>query len=561
MEGQGTRLRRLLPGGKAPRPATRADMAVAPPTDVPAGVAGEAAAPQATAVPRHERQLPREPRLVGLTQVLAVTLKELRELLRRPLLVLTLVLGPLAIMLIFGVGTDNVVAPPRAIVVVPPGKELPRLVQEHQREFDKFLSVQEYTTDEQYARNQLAKNLIDAVVILPPTPYETIASGEQAHIKVIYNEIDPARRQLVPDFVRVMVGDINHEIFLQNAQDQQTNFNNASRDISIALKALNLANEAVNHGDRAEAKRQVDAAQVAVAQLDDTLVELSPDGGPFQDQVAALRLRLQQASTRLAQADQVLATPDPRPLGEQLGLAQQQQQLQALNTALNRLTSVPPEVAIAPLAADTNDATKLNSDVISFFAPAMLALILQHAAVSLGALAFVRERLSGAFEMYTIAPTSGLKVLVGKYLAYLFFVLVIGGALLAVLLSPLLRVPLFGSFWRLALVVVLMTLASIGLGLALSLLAISERQAVQFAMLSLLAIVFFSGIALPLDSLKFPALLFSYVLPATYGAGLLQDIMLRGLPGNSHYLLALAAMTIVFFAACVGLLRWRTRPA
>lgn len=106
----------------------------------------------------------------ALTQIVAVTLKELRELFRRPLLILTLVLGPLAIMIIFGVGTNNTAAPPRAIVVVPPGQGLPRLVQDYQREFTQFLQVQEYTTDEEYARQQLAKGLISAVVILPVTP-------------------------------------------------------------------------------------------------------------------------------------------------------------------------------------------------------------------------------------------------------------------------------------------------------------------------------------------------------------------------------------------------------
>jgi hypothetical protein len=134
-----------------------------------------------------------------------VAIKELRELLRRPLLVLTLVLGPLAIMLLFGVGTDNVVSPPRAIVVVPPGRDLPRLVLEHRREFEQFLQVQEYTTDEEYARGQLAKSLIDAVVIVPPAAYQTIAGGEQARILVLYNEIDPARRyQTAEDFIAAL---------------------------------------------------------------------------------------------------------------------------------------------------------------------------------------------------------------------------------------------------------------------------------------------------------------------------------------------------------------------
>lgn len=499
--------------------------------------------------------------MTAITQTLAVALKELRELLRRPLLILTLVLGPLIIMVIFGVGTNNVVAPPRAIVVVPPGQGVPRLVQDYRREFNQFLQVQEYTTDEEYARGQLAKGLITAVVILPPTPYETIAGGEQARIRVLYNEIDPARRQLVPDFVRVMVGDINRELFLQNADQQQAALTDAADNIDLALRALTLADDAAARGDRDEARRQLQVAQRATAALDDALGLLGPEATPFQTQVTTLRRRLQEADRALQRADDTLATPDPRPVGEQIGLTQTRKSLQDLSDALDRLTSVPPEVAIAPLAADTEDVTRLNSDLIAFYAPAMLALIVQHAAVSLGALAIVRERLSGAFEIYQIAPTSNLQLLLGKYLAYFFFVLAVGVLLLGVLISPLLRVPLFGDPWRVALTLILMTLASIGLGLALSLLAVSERQAVQFSMLALLAIVFFSGFALPLDSLKQPALTVSYALPATYGGALLKDIMLKGLPGSDPFIIALGAMAAGLFILCLALLHWRTRPA
>lgn len=496
-----------------------------------------------------------------LVQITTVAIKELRELLRRPLLVLTLILGPLIIMLIFGVGTNNVVEPPTAVVVVPPGKAKPRLLQENQREFDRFLNVIEYTDDEDRARRLLAENIVAAVIILPPTPYETIASGKQAKITVLYNEIDPARRQLVPDFVRVMVSDINREIFLQNATEQQQTLDDAQRDLDIALQALDLANDATRRGDRAEVRRQVRIAQEATARLEDTLALLGPEAGPLQTQVGQVRGRLQEADRQLARGEQVLATPDQRPLSEQLGLAQTQRNLRNLNDALNRLTSVPPEVAIAPLAAETKDITKLKSDLISFFAPAILALIVQHAAVSLGALALVRERLDGTFELYIVAPTSNLQLLLGKYLAYFLFVITIGGAMLALLLSPLLRVPLFGSPWRLALILVLLTLASIGLGFALSLLASSERQAVQFSMLSLLGVVFFSGLALPLDALIQPALSFSYALPATYGVDLLQDVMLRGLPGSDRFVFVLAAMAGGLFLACLALMHWRTRPA
>ncbi len=134
----------------------------------------------------------------------------------------------------------------------------------------------------------------------------------------------------------------------------------------------------------------------------------------------------------------------------------------------------------------------------------------------------------------------------------------IGGVLLAALLAGL-DVPLFGNPWRLLLALHLLALASIGLGFLLSLVATSDRQAVQFSMLALLASFFFSGFALPLDALRQPALAMSHILPVTHGVVLFQDIMLRGIPGSDRALLVLAAMAAMLFAACLGLLRWRTQ--
>jgi ABC-2 type transport system permease protein len=494
-----------------------------------------------------------------MTGLLATALKELRELLRRPMLLLTLTVGPIAIMFIFGIGTDSSAEAPRAIVVIPPGQTTPRLLENHQREFSQFLSVQEYTTDEAYARIQLERNLVDAVVILPPNAYQTIAGGEQAVIRVLYSEIDPARRRLVPDFVRVMVGGINREIFLQSATEQQESLEEAVRATDLMVRALEEAEASANRGDREGARRLVREAIAASDQIDARLSEVGPEADPLGVELTRVRERLRALDQRLAQAEQRLATPDTRPASEQIGIAQTRRDLQALNEALSRLVTVPPEVAIAPITEETVDLSPIRSDIIAYFAPAALALLMQHAAVSLGALAFVRERLSGTFEVYAIAPTSPLRLLLGKYVAYFAFIFIIGVALVIGMLSPPLRVPLYGSEFRVVATLALLTLASTGLGFTLSLLAVSERQAVQLAMLMLLAVVFFSGIALPLDALKFPAIAWSYVLPATYGVALLHDVMLRGLPGDTDYLFALGAMAIGFFASSLALLHWRLR--
>jgi ABC-2 type transport system permease protein len=128
----------------------------------------------------------------------------------------------------------------------------------------------------------------------------------------------------------------------------------------------------------------------------------------------------------------------------------------------------------------------------------VLALILQHMGVTLTALSMVRERLSGAMDIFRVAPVRALEILTGKYLAYAFFNLAIA-ATVTFLLVGVLHVPLLSTPADVALVVALLSFASLGLGLLISTIVDSERQAVQLSMLVLLASVFFSGFVLPLD--------------------------------------------------------------
>jgi ABC-2 type transport system permease protein len=98
-----------------------------------------------------------------------------------------------------------------------------------------------------------------------------------------------------------------------------------------------------------------------------------------------------------------------------------------------------------------------------------------------------------------------------------------------------------------ALVVVLLTFASLGLGLLISTVVDSERAAVQLSMLVLLASVFFSGFVLPLDQFITPVRILAYALPVTHGIQLLQDFMLRGSTNQAWELYALGAIGVVLF--------------
>jgi ABC-2 type transport system permease protein len=207
---------------------------------------------------------------------------------------------------------------------------------------------------------------------------------------------------------------------------------------------------------------------------------------------------------------------------------------------------VSPQVIASPTRAEPRNLAPINPNVVAFFAPAVLALVLQHMGVTLTALSLVRERLSGAMDIFRVAPVRALEILIGKYLAFAFFNLSIA-AMLAFLLVGVLHVPMLSSPGDVAWVVVLLSFASLGLGLLISTIVDSERQAVQLSMLVLLASVFFSGFVLPLDQFITPLRIAAYSLPVTHGIQLLQDLMLRGATNQGWELLVLGSIGVVLF--------------
>jgi ABC-2 type transport system permease protein len=166
----------------------------------------------------------------------------------------------------------------------------------------------------------------------------------------------------------------------------------------------------------------------------------------------------------------------------------------------------------------------------------------------------VRERLSGQMDRFRVAPVTSMELLIGKYIAYAVLSLAVS-AVVGALLVFVLGVPMLGGWPAFVGIVLLLTFASLGVGLLISLVADSERQAVQLSMLVLLASVFFSGFVLPVSDFAQWTQYIAYALPVTHGIATLQDHMLRGAVGSSWMLAALAGIGLVLYT--VSLLRLR----
>jgi len=215
---------------------------------------------------------------------------------------------------------------------------------------------------------------------------------------------------------------------------------------------------------------------------------------------------------------------------------------------------IPPSVVAAPTRAELSNIAPSQPGVLAYFGPAVLALILQHLAVTLVALSLVRERTSGVIELFRIAPVSTTEVLAGKVLAFGL----LGSGIAAITVAMLVlafKVPMLGDPAAIAGTIVLLLVASLGLGLLVATVSDSERQAVQLSLLVLLASVFFSGFVLSIDEFTAPVRAIAFALPVTHGIRLLQDLMLRGGTRETWEFLALGVIALVTLLGAWVLLR------
>jgi ABC-2 type transport system permease protein len=215
---------------------------------------------------------------------------------------------------------------------------------------------------------------------------------------------------------------------------------------------------------------------------------------------------------------------------------------------------IPAEVVAAPTRSEVQNLAPSTPRVLSYFGPAVLALILQHLAVTLVALSLVRERTSGVMELFRISPVSPAEILAGKVIAFGVLGAAVAFATIALLVIGF-GIPILGPPALIAATIALFLLASIGVGLTIAVISDSERQAVQLSLLVLLASVFFSGFVLGIDEFTAPVRAIAYLLPVTHGIVLLQDLMLRGETNAAWELGALALIALVTLLVSWSLMR------
>lgn len=480
--------------------------------------------------------------------------KEIVSIIRQPRLVLTLVLGPFLILLLFGIGFSNQGRTLRTLFVVPEGSELRQYIEEYATSLGPQLEYEGAIESLPFARRQLRMGEADAVVVVPSQPYETIRGSEQAVFIIMHNEIDPIQSDYVRVFGEIYVGEVNRRIWRTiteegqvEAASLQTDLGEARRDAANLRRALERGDQVAIQQNLESLREDLSLAELAVGLSAPLILGTQEVTGreevndPFQ-----LLADIRAAMEAVEQGD------DPQESLERV--EQMEEDLAQLESLLQEFRSISPLVLVSPFRSESESIAHVQLNPSDYYAPSVIILLLQHLCVTFAGLSIVRERRTGAMELFHVAPLSAIEILVGKYVSFFLFTAVLA-AVLTALLAYGLNIPMLGTWSNYALVLALFVLASLGIGFVMSLLANTTTQVVQYAMIFLLMSVFFTGFFLSLESFRASVRAISWALPATYGIRLLRDIMLRGQPAQPFPLYVLGGMSVAFFVAAWLLLR------
>jgi ABC-2 type transport system permease protein len=461
--------------------------------------------------------------------------KEIVEVIRQPRLILTLVLGPFLILFLFGIGYRNEPRAVRTLFVADPESQLAQQVQEYAPKISPQLVFVGIVEDESAALRSLAQGEIDLVVVTPSQAYEMIRNNQQAEFSFYHNEIDPAQIGYIEYLGQTLVNEVNRLVLSSIAQQGQYEATDVRRDTqaakenAAAMKQALLAGDAVRaRAQQAQMRQNINAVSLAVGASAGLLSGVQQNTGtgantsPEQDMLAILASLQNNPNGSLeiqeGKSDYI------REIAE---IEEVEQKLAELEEKLAEFQSISPDILVRPFRATTRNLSQLQFTPSEFFTPGVIVLLLQHIAVTTASLSIVRERRSGAIELFRVSPISSMETLLGKYASYLIFGAIIAG-ILVLLLAYGLRMPMLGNWVNFSGVLLAVLFASLGVGFVISLIADTESHAVQLAMIMLLLSVFFTGFMLDLRYLWEPIRVVSWSLPATYGASLLQNIMLRG---------------------------------
>jgi ABC-2 type transport system permease protein len=284
----------------------------------------------------------------------------------------------------------------------------------------------------------------------------------------------------------------------------------ASRDLLAAYRAADYFHVDYDVTSETELRQLIDSGRAGVGMI-------IPPG--YGDKLA---------SGQTSEVAFVIDGSDPSIAGTALSAAQLIAQTKATTLVAERAAHLG-QAAVARMPIEVRTQVWYNPDLISAYnmVPAMIGLILMFLTTQLTAAAIVREREAGTLEQLVVTPLRSTELMIGKLLPFVLIAMI--DAVEIVVVGVLVfNVPINGSLALLFALSALFLASSLGIGLFVSTIAKTQREAQMTSMLFVLPAMFLSGFFFPIAAMPKVLQYASYAIPLRYFLIVTRSIVLKG---------------------------------
>jgi ABC-2 type transport system permease protein len=261
-------------------------------------------------------------------------------------------------------------------------------------------------------------------------------------------------------------------------------------------------------------------------------------------------------SGRGSQVAVLIDGSDPVIAGTALADATLVGQSHGASLRLEQLAASGARIASAASPVEMRTRVLYNPNLESSYnmIPGLIAMILMNTTTTLTSAAIVKEREIGTIEQLIVTPIRNWELVIAKIVPYVFVSLINVIVILAVG-TLWFGVPIRGSFTLLFALTGLYLLPNLGLGLLVSTVAKTQRQAQMLIMPIMLPSMMLSGFFYPIAALPAFLQFISQLLPLTYFLVIVRSVVIKG--AGLDLLMPQVIALSVFSLALLGLAAMR----
>src|SRR3989339_144637 len=168
---------------------------------------------------------------------------------------------------------------------------------------------------------------------------------------------------------------------------------------------------------------------------------------------------------------------------------------------------------------------------INFMVPAIFAQILMLVSMFLTTAAIVKEKENGTMEMLIVTPLKSYELILGKLIPFIIVALT-DIALVFLAITILFGIPMKGSILLLFLLGLLFASAGLGIGVFISTISQTQRQAIMASSFIMMPFFILSGFIFPIANMPKPIQFLTIFIPLRYFLSIVRGLFLKGIGLN-----------------------------